>query len=340
MAIDEKNDKLMVFGGTSEDSLYFDDLWEFDIPNRQWTKITPVSTARPEARIAFSLFGDSETSQFYLFGGESNLGYLNDMWVYDQETMKWVEVTTKGVKAPAFTRFAYSAFRDSSNRLKFVVMLGETMKGSNKDVYVYDVDTSTWTKYRSNGDTPQVLKDSAVVYFEGKLYVFGGYKLNSRSDSKLYRYDFATETWTALTTTNPPMERVLHGMVVYGDYLYCLPGWSEINQADIGETKRINLKTGSLQWETVEIDSKAEAKAFFPRDSYGYSIQGSNIYFSCGWREDDVFNDVLKLDLSQSPLKYEILSENYESPPSRLHHSMQAIGTKLYMFGGEGEAGL
>jgi hypothetical protein len=51
MALDEKNDKLMVSGGTSEDSNYFDDLWEFDIPNRQSTKITPVSKVRPDASV-------------------------------------------------------------------------------------------------------------------------------------------------------------------------------------------------------------------------------------------------------------------------------------------------
>jgi hypothetical protein len=128
-------------------------------------------------------------------------------------------------------------------------------------------------------------------------------------------------------------------MVVYGDYLYCLIGWSETNQVDIGETKRINLKTGSLQWETVEIDSDAETKAFFPRDSYGYSVKGSIVYFSCGWQEEGILNDVVKLDLSQSPLKYEVLSEKYVTPPSRMHHALQAIGTKLYMFGGESETG-
>jgi hypothetical protein len=339
LALDQKNDKLMVFGGSTEGILYFDDLWEFDIANRQWTKITPVSTARPEARVGFGMFGDSDTSLIYLFGGDSNLGYLNDMWVYDQELMKWNQLTTKGVTAPAAARFAYSTFRDSSNKLKFVLTNGLTMRGANKDVYVYDVETSTWTKYKSNGDPPQATRDSEMAYYEGKLYLFGGRNTNYDNDFRLYIYNFATQTWTALTTTNNPKDKMLHGIGVYGDYLYCLPGWGGLVEIDERDIKRINLKTGSNQWETLMIDSDAEATANFPRDSYGYVITGSFVYFSCGWRKNGILNDIVKLDLSQSPLKYERLSDKYASPPSRTQHSMQAIGTKLYMFGGKGEEG-
>jgi hypothetical protein len=339
LALDKKNDKLLVFGGSSEGSLYFDDLWEFDIQNRVWTKITPVSDEKPEARIAFCMFGDSETSLVYLFGGENKLGYLSDMWVYYRDPMSWSKLTTKGATAPAFTRFAYTSYRDSSNKLKIAVTYGETMTGTDKNVYVFDVETWTWTKNTSNGDPPQHDVDSEMTYYNGKLYLYGGRNTDYNNDLRLYSYDFTTQTWSGLTTTNSPKERETHGTVVYGDYLYVLPGWTGIEEYDDGEIKRINLKTGSTAWETLKIDSESEAKAFFPRDSYGYVITGSLVYFSCGFREDGIVNNVVTLDLSQSPLKYEVISENFESPPSRTNHSILSIGTKLYMFGGKGTTG-
>jgi N-acetylneuraminic acid mutarotase len=337
MALDEKADRLMLFGGTSDGGHYFDDLWEFDIPNRKWTKITPVSIEKPEARIAFCMFSDSSTQLIYLFGGENELGYRSDMWDYDRSQINWAKLTTKGATAPAFGRFAYTSYRDSSNKLKLIVTNGVTMTGTDKDVYVYDVETSTWTKHTSKGDSSKVVKDSAVVYFEGKLYLFGGYKADLGTDSTLYRYDFTTETWTALKTTSTPSERGLHGMAVYGDYVYCFAGWSEKDQVDVEDVKRINLKTGSLKWETVKING--EAISHFPRESFGHVVKDSFIYFSCGWKEYGLLNDVVKLDLSQSSLKYEVLSPNFLSPPSRMEHSMHAIGTKLYMFGGTGDKG-
>jgi N-acetylneuraminic acid mutarotase len=213
------------------------------------------------------------------------------------------------------------------------------MIGPDKNVYEYDVETSTWTKYTSNGDPPQHDVEADMAYYNGRLYLYGGRNANYDNDLRLYSYDFTTQTWSGLTTTNSPNERETHGMVVYEDYLYVLPGWNSREEYDDGEIKRINLKTGSTKWETLKVDSDSETKAFFPRDSYSCVKTGSFVYFSCGWREDGILNDVVKLDLSQSPLKYEKLSDNYVSPPSRTQHSLEAIGTKLYMFGGKGEAG-
>lgn len=98
--------------------------------------VTPVSMSKPEARIAFCMFGDSDTGLIYLFGGESNLGYLNEMWVYNRDLMGWKIIATKGVDPPAFTRFAYVSFRDTNNKLKLAVTYGETMIATEKNVYL------------------------------------------------------------------------------------------------------------------------------------------------------------------------------------------------------------
>lgn len=135
-ALNEKQNKLYVFGGSSEGSFYYDDLWEFDLDKTYWKKITPVSLSRPEARFAFCLFSDSENGLIYLFGGESSLGCLNDMWAYSAKIMTWTKLTTQGVPAPAFSRFAYITYRDVNNSLKLVVTHGETMSGPEQNVYM------------------------------------------------------------------------------------------------------------------------------------------------------------------------------------------------------------
>jgi hypothetical protein len=70
--------------------------------------------------------------------------------------MKWLLLTTKDAAAPTFGRFAYTSFRDSNSKLKFIVTDDDSF---DKDKYVYDVETSTWTKYiRQKGDLPQTIK--------------------------------------------------------------------------------------------------------------------------------------------------------------------------------------
>lgn len=183
---------------------------------------------------------------------------------------------------------------------------------------------------------PQADVDSEMAYYGGKLYLWGGRNFDYSNDFRLYSYDFSTQKWSGMTTTNPPNDRILHGMVVYNDYLYCLPGWGGIVEYDERDIKRINLKTGSTVWETLQIDANSEAIASFPRDSYGYIITGSVVYFACGWRVDGILNNVVKLDISKTPLTYEKLSKKSINPSSRSNHSIFSVGSKLFMFAGNG----
>mmetsp|Transcript_34315 Transcript_34315/g.60062 ORF Transcript_34315/g.60062 Transcript_34315/m.60062 type:complete len:1187 (+) Transcript_34315:3689-7249(+) len=339
LAIETKTMKLYVFGGSSDGSTYFDELWEFDISTKFWKKITPVTSYYPEARIAFCMFADNDKGIVYLFGGETELGIVNDLWAYDTGKMSWELLTTNGVAAPAITRFAHTSYRNGSNKLKLSVAFGETMVSSNKDIYELDVETLTWRKFTSTGDRPQVELNSEMAYYKNKLYNYGGRNSETTNDFRLYIYDFSSEKWTGYNTTNSPGDRTLHGLVVYEGYLYCLPGWGTLVGYDLKEVKRLDINTGSLAWETLSVNADLELAAGFPRDSYGYEIVDSVVYFAAGWRETGNQNSVVKLDLSIVPLKYEKLTDGFIAPSSRMDHSMHAIGSKLYLFGGAGLKG-
>jgi hypothetical protein len=94
--ISHKN-SLYLFGGTDGSSNYFGDLIQFDFELNYWkfkagtininelgvflTKGVPHPTAMPGNRVAFSLWNLND--KIYLFGGNSSLGDMNDLWSYN-----------------------------------------------------------------------------------------------------------------------------------------------------------------------------------------------------------------------------------------------------------------
>lgn len=85
------NDKFYVFGGQDDDNNKLDDLWEFDTASGQWKQIQIAEGAlKPLARSGHSAV--THGTKMYIFGGILELTKeLNDMVVFDFNTMKFVQ---------------------------------------------------------------------------------------------------------------------------------------------------------------------------------------------------------------------------------------------------------
>lgn len=106
----DAGNNLYLFGGTTNNSNYYNDLWKYSPQNNQWTWINgnnlPLQPAvmgtqgvahpqnKPGARSAASAFTDMQ-GNFWLFGGwgmlsGSTAGGLNDLWKYAPATNQWI----------------------------------------------------------------------------------------------------------------------------------------------------------------------------------------------------------------------------------------------------------
>lgn len=92
---------------------------------------------------------------------------------------------------------------------------------SVSQVDVYDPATG---KYSRAPDTPIPLDHSAVVAYEGDLYLVGG-DSNGQSSAGLWRYTPGEEAWQELPSM--PTPRGGHAAEVIGDRLYVLGGTTE-----------------------------------------------------------------------------------------------------------------
>mmetsp|Transcript_34294 Transcript_34294/g.60025 ORF Transcript_34294/g.60025 Transcript_34294/m.60025 type:complete len:1030 (+) Transcript_34294:49-3138(+) len=335
---DSMSDKVYTFGGLGESASYLKDLWVFDLKLKEWTELTSTSQRSPSPRRAHSCFIDEEDRLLYIFGGESNIGILNDMWAFSMDSATWEEVPQKGAVPPGITQFAYSSFTVHDKLLKFVICKGYGLSSVIHDIYIFDVESRTWNFYPSNGVKPKVDSDGAVVYYKETLLFFGGYKKEdnqnpSLADNGLYKYDFSVNQWSHVSIHNQIPNRNLFHMSIYKDYLYVFPGWSNefSNQLSL---YRINLAAPAWEWEAVAY-TNSEYDSRLPHDSYGFDFKGSVAYFTLGWDRMSLKNDISRLDLSKVPLAFDFLTTSYVAPSARKNHQLIQMNTKLYIFGGE-----
>lgn len=86
-AFDAQQEKLFLFGGQDTAGNLLGDLWELDLAKRTWMKIASSGT-QPSARSNASLTYDYD-GRLWLFGGETNNGATNELWMYDIASKQW-----------------------------------------------------------------------------------------------------------------------------------------------------------------------------------------------------------------------------------------------------------
>lgn len=109
MAYDAAHGQTVLFGGLDSNNFILPDMWVWD--GTDWTNVTPAPPAPyPPARYSSSMAYDAAHGQVVLFGGESNLGVLADMWVWNGGS--WTnETPAPNPPARYYAAMAYDAER-------------------------------------------------------------------------------------------------------------------------------------------------------------------------------------------------------------------------------------
>jgi len=151
----------------------------------------------------------------YVFGGRAGLQIdellMNDMHKFDTKTRTWTAVETKGEPPSERSFHQMVALKN-----KLYVFGGCPAKGRLADLYLFDPQTSQWTKL------PQASMEgrggaafAAVGVFpswgEGKLMVLGGFagdQCEGHEVGDIWEFDVATQTWSCLSETVKPPRSV------------------------------------------------------------------------------------------------------------------------------------
>jgi hypothetical protein len=88
MALDPRSGRIFLFGGQTDGIPFLGDLWSFDPAANAWTEL---AVAGPSARNLYSMVAVDQPAAL-LFGGRSEAGALNDIWVLDFLSDSWLQL--------------------------------------------------------------------------------------------------------------------------------------------------------------------------------------------------------------------------------------------------------
>ncbi len=94
MVLDEKRQKIVLFGGDVNDSHEYGDTWEWD-----GEKFTKVSDSGPSPRYFFGMAYDPDREKVILFGGSNHDTYLGETWEWNGNEWKQLNITEPSPKA-------------------------------------------------------------------------------------------------------------------------------------------------------------------------------------------------------------------------------------------------
>lgn len=84
--------RIVIFGGQRGDfsSMAFQDTWALDVESKTWTQLDDGTGEVPSTRMHAHVEYDAARDQYLLFGGHTDLGDMNDLWVMSPTETEWV----------------------------------------------------------------------------------------------------------------------------------------------------------------------------------------------------------------------------------------------------------
>jgi len=172
---DPVRDRMLVFGGGGA-GVGNDDVWALALDGPPaWTRVVPTG-ARPSPRSSHSAIYDPVRDRMLVFGGDSSLAFLNDVWALSLGgTPAWSKLTPSG--RPPDGRNRHTAIYDPV-RDRMLVFGGNTSQLSFiDDTWALSLgDSPAWSSLTPSGSTPGARCDQAAIYdpVRDRMLLFGG----------------------------------------------------------------------------------------------------------------------------------------------------------------------
>ncbi|XP_044499979.1 acyl-CoA-binding domain-containing protein 4-like [Mangifera indica] len=194
----------------------------------QWIA-PPISGQCPKARYEHG--AAIVQDKMYIYGGNHNGRYLNDLHVLDLRSWTWSKVEakagTESANAVTLTPCAGHSLIPWENKLLSIA--GHTKDPSETiQVKVFDLQTCSWSTIKIYGKPPVSRGGQSVTLFGTSLVIFGGQDAKRLLLNDLHILDLETMTWDEVDAVGvPPSPRSDHTAAVHAErYLLIFGGGS------------------------------------------------------------------------------------------------------------------
>ncbi|CAI9769014.1 unnamed protein product [Fraxinus pennsylvanica] len=191
----------------------------------QWVA-PPVSGTLPKARYEHGAAVCDD--KMYIFGGNHNGRYLNDLQVLDLRSWMWAKVNIQlGNEGPVTPCAGHSLIPWGGSKLLSIAGHSKNPP-ETLQVKEFDLQTCTWSTLKTYGKPPVSRGGQSVTLVGSTLVIFGGQDAKRSHLNDLHILDLETMTWDEMDTLGvPPSPRSDHAAAVHAErYLLIFGGGS------------------------------------------------------------------------------------------------------------------
>jgi N-acetylneuraminic acid mutarotase len=233
---------------------YCDKLYQFNTEKSLWVCM-PVEI-RPEFRRNHSTVLWKHF--IYLYGGCGSweIIKLNDLWIYDLNTLKWSMVRNHEFldRDPsgnpiieARTRHTANVYGDS-----MIVFGGNVTEGKEEtntnETFEYGFVSGEWKKLVTTGVFPLPRHSHATVIGNHKLYMFGGRDVHGNRFCDLHSLDLRTRDWKEYSSQGDiPLPRAGVNLMISGNTIMFFGGFD--GNVFMSDAYAYDLK--KLKWDSL-----------------------------------------------------------------------------------------
>ncbi|KAJ3550609.1 hypothetical protein NM688_g5034 [Phlebia brevispora] len=200
-----------------------DGLYLLNLVSREWTRVNVYGPA-PAGRYghAVSMVG----SKFYVFGGQVDGEFLNDLWAFDLNSLRtkaqWelIEPAEGSPKPAQRTGHICVAYGE-----KIILFGGTDCQYHYNDTWVFDTTTRMWSELNCIGFIPSPREGHAAAIVDDVIYVFGGRGVDGKDLGDLGAFKLSNQRWYMFQKMGPaPTARSGHAMASNGSRIFVLGG--------------------------------------------------------------------------------------------------------------------
>ncbi|KAF8083400.1 hypothetical protein N665_0775s0002 [Sinapis alba] len=239
---------------------------------------------------------------------------------------KWIEVNQKGKGIKPRPRCSHAIAMVGDKMYSFGGELTPNFPiDKDKDLYVFDINTRTWSIAPPNGDVPKLpCLGVGMVAIGNKLYVFGG-RDSDRNYNGFYSYDTVKSEWKLITPVDKgPEPRSFFSMAGDDENVYVFGG--------VSKTVRLNTlhAYNIVDEKWSELPNPGESRV--ARGGAGLAVVQGKIWVVYGFCGDEM-DDVHCFDPVESNwTKMETIGEK---PWPRSVFALAVVGKYIIISGGE-----
>jgi len=267
-----------LMGGTDENARQ-NDIYRYDVRNRTWVCIDPVSGHAPSARSGSKAVVCRDS--IYFFGGytKKDGDYFNDLFEFNIPRAHWTRIQT--LMSPTVRTDHSCVVYEAS----LYIFGGFDGKSRFSDLHQYAIEDREWIEIPGSDNGPMGRFGHSAVMYRSGMFVFGGWNGHDTLDD-LYEFSMTTSQWYSVPGRGDvPPSRYRHSAVVHGCCMFIFGGVDK-RQARFADLCEFSFDTRS--WSRVKTyGDPPSARTFHRACMYGgcmYILGGFD-----GTRRNDMY---------------------------------------------------